>query len=307
MRSGVVLSESAADLDRVPPGWFRDQGLDLVVVACAEDEARWEAERLAAYTRRLGATGVEVYLSPWGYGKVLCPDPVIPSLYLHTHPQTLQVDSRGRRCARACPNDPRFLEWFSNSMRTLAWLMEVRGFVWEAPGFHYGRGAWACRCSYCQRLYSAAAQAPMPRQMTPEVLDFRRHSLNMFLLAAAAAVQSVDRRLQSVVVPPPPLDPATATTGADDWRILAHNSGTETMGIVVSPQPPALGLPPAEHYGEVAALAHAQGKRTWLWLETERLAPETVADARTMAKNLNLDAIIWSDYEQLRRFHPGAS
>jgi hypothetical protein len=304
LRNGVVLSESVAGLERVPPRWFRDRGLDLLVVACAEDEARWEAERLAGFLREVARSGVEVYLAPWGYGKVLYAETLAPSLYLHTHPQTLQIDSRGRRCPRACPNDPRFLEWFSNSMRTLAWLMEVRGFVWETPSFYYGRGAWACRCGYCQRLYAAAAGEPLPRQLNPEVTEFRRQSLNMFLLAAAAAVQSVDRRLQSVVIPPPPLDPATATSGADDWRILANNSGTDVLGLAVSPRPPALGLPPAEHYGAFASTAQAQGKGTWLWLETDRLTPEATNDARTMARNLRLDAIIWSEYEQLRRLAP---
>ena len=305
LHNGVVLSEPISALDQVPPGWFRDQDLNVVVVVCAEDEARWEAERLAAFTRQVAQTGTEVYLAPWGYGKVLDPDPVVPSLYLHTHPQTLQVDSRGRRCPRACPNDPRFLEWFSNSMRTLAWLMETQGFVWETPRFFYGRGTWACRCTYCQRLFSAAAGEPLPRQLTPEVLEFRRHSLNMFLLAAAAAVQSVDRRLKSIVVPPAPLDPATVTTGADDWRVLAGNSGTETLGLAVSPQPPALGLPPPEHYAESVVSAQSQGKGVWLWLETERLTPETVNDARTLARQLSLEAIIWSDYDQLRRSSPG--
>jgi hypothetical protein len=186
-------------------------------------------------------------------------------------------------------------------MRTLAWLMEVRGFVWEAPGFYYGRGGWACRCSYCQRLFTAAAGEAMPKQLTPEVLEFRRQSLNMFLLAAAAAVQSVDRRLRSIVIPPSPLESATGTSGADDWRILAKNSGTDTLGLVVSPRPPALGLPPAEHFAAVASTAQAQGKGLWLWLETERLTPEAANDARTLARNLRLDAIIWSEYEQLRR------
>ena len=63
------------------------------------------------------------------------------------------------------------------------------------------------------------------------MLEFRRHSLNMFLLAAAAAVQSVDRRLKSIVVPPPALEPATGTSGADDWRILATNSGTAALRV----------------------------------------------------------------------------
>jgi hypothetical protein len=134
------------------------------------------------------------------------------------------------------------------------------------------------------------------------VLEFRRNSLNMFLLAAAAAVQSVDRRLKSIVVPPAPLEQATATSGADDWRILAGNSGLDALGLVISPQSPALGLAPTEHFAAEVAAAQREGKGVWLCLQTDRLTPEAVNDARSLARSLHLETIIWADYEQLRRF-----
>ncbi len=275
--------------------------MDFIVISCPEDEARWEAERLAAFTRAAAHAGLDRYLAPTGYGKVLDPDPAIPSLYLHTHPQTLQVDSRGRRCAKACPNDPRFLEWFAGSMRTLAWMVEARGFVWDAPSFYHSRGVWACRCSYCQRLFSAAAGQPLPRSLTPEVLDFRRRSLSLFLLAAAAAIQSVDRRLQSVVAPPPPLDPSTSTTGADDWRQLAANAGMESLALVVTPEGRGYRLPESDLLQPHSQAAAAEGKPLWLWLATEQLHPELVHEGRILARQLGAEAVVWSDYEGFRR------
>jgi hypothetical protein len=286
-----------ARLDEISPAWLRDQGLEFIVISCPEDEVRWEAERLAAFTRAAAAAGLERYIAPTGYGKVLDPDPALPSLYLHTHPQTLQIDSRGRRCARACPNDPRFLEWFAGSMRTLAWLVEARGFVWDAPAFYHSRGVWACRCTYCQRLFGAAAGEALPRELTAEVLDFRRQSLSLFLLAAAAAVQSVDRRLESVVAPPPPLDPATSTTGADDWRLLAANSGMDGLSLVIAPEGRGYRLPDPGALQPYASAAAAEGKPLWLWLATEQLHPELVHEGRALARQLRAEAVIWSDYE----------
>lgn len=300
-RNGVVVASELGRLEEIPLGWIRDQGLDFLVVSCPEDEARWEAESLAAFVRAAARVGLEPYLAPVGYGKVLDPDPAISSLYLHTHPQTLQIDSRGRRCAKACPNDPRYLEWFAGSMRTLAWMVEVRGFIWDAPSFYHSRGVWACHCSYCRRLYSAAAGQPLPRELTPEVLDFRRQSLNLFLLAAAAAVQSVDRRLHSLVAPPPPLDPATGTTGCDDWRLLAANSGMDALGLVVAPEGRGYRLPDANLLRPSAEAAAAEGKSLWLWLATEHLHPELVDEGRILARQLGAEAVVWSDYEGLRR------
>ena len=301
LRNGLVLAGGLSGLDEIPLPWLRDQGIDFVVITCPEDEARWEAERLAAFTRRAGRAGLDRYLAPTGYGKVLDPDPGLSSLYLHTHPQTLQVDSRGRHCAKACPNDPRFLEWFAGSMRTLAWMVEARGFVWDSPTFYHSRGVWACRCSYCQRLFSAQAGQPLPRELTPEVLDFRRQSLSLFLLAAAAAVQSVDRRLESVVAPPAPVDPATATSGADDWRVLAGNSGMEALGLVVAPEGRGYRLPEPGLLQPYAQAAAAEGKPLWLWLTAEQLHPEIVHEGRILARQLEAEAVVWSDYEAFSR------
>jgi len=301
-----VLAGRISGLETVSLRWLRDQGISFAVITCPEDEARWEAERLGAFARELPRAGLEGYLAPVGYGKVLDPDPAVTSLYLHTHPGTLQIDSRGRRCPKACPNDPRFLEWFANSMRTLAWLVEVKGFIWDSPTFYHSRGAWACRCTYCQRLFSAAAGEPMPRELLPEVLDFRRSSLSLFLLAATAAIQSVDRRLQSIVVPPPPLDPRTATGGADNWKVLASNSGAAIMGLVVSPEGRGYRLPEESALLPSVEAARAEGKPVWLWLTAERLHPELVQEGRKLARNLRLEAIVWSDYETLRQARPGS-
>ncbi len=301
LRNGIVLAENLARLDEIAPSWLREQGVDFLVIGCPEDEVRWEAERLADFSRAAARAGLRRYLAPAGYGKVLDPDPAISSLYLHTHAHTLQVDSRGRRCARACPNDPRFLEWFAGSMRTLAWMVEANGFVWDAPSFYHSRGVWACRCSYCQRLFSAQAGFPLPQSLTTEVLDFRRQSLNLFLLAAAAAVQSVDRRLQSVIAPPAPLDPATDVSGADDWRVLAANSGAAALALVMAPEGRGYRLPDAGALQPYASAAAAEGKLLWLWLTAEELRPELVDEGRILARQLQAEAVVWSDYEGFAR------
>jgi len=159
MQVGLCLAGGTQELSRVDLDQIIDLGFSCLFVGCYEDDVHWRAEELAGFVRRARARHVEVIAAPWGYGKVLDPDPAVPSLYVETHPQSLQVDSRGRRCPKACPNNPYFLEWFSSQMRTLAWMLETNGFLWDEPSFHYSRGTWACRCEYCQRLYGKAGQA----------------------------------------------------------------------------------------------------------------------------------------------------
>ena len=195
------------------------------------------------------------------------PDPALPSLYIETHPQSLQVDNRGRRCPKACPNNPYFLEWFSSSMRTLAWLVEATGFLWDEPSFHYSRGTWACRCVYCQRLYQAAQGREMPRDFEEARWAFREVSLIIFLLAAAAAVQAVDYRLESLVTPTPALAGTPVLSGTGDWNAIAACSACDALSAFVPWQHHNAPLEQALRDVHKEAQRHAQrhGKRVLLW------------------------------------------
>ncbi len=301
MQVGLLCSGGVDDLRHVDLGLVYDIGIRTLFIACYEDEVRWQAEDLAGFFRQARAAGLEPYAVPWGYGRLLAPDPSIDSLYLQVHPDTSQVDSRGKRVRKACPNDPRFLEWFSSSVRTLAWLLECRGFVWDEPGFHHHRGLWSCRCGYCKRLFAAAYGHEMPRELTDEVLLFRRQSVSMFLLAAAAAVRSVDRRLQSLVVPSPRLGKEQRYTGSEDIAVLAQCAGVDGLCITVPWQEMGWDM----EYGirEVnkgpAQIAHAHKKGCGLWLMAGPRREDRTIDALEFAARAGTDAVVLSDYDGL--------
>jgi len=301
MQVGVFVSGGVDNLKRVDTALLSSVGFRAVFVACFEDEVRWRAEEIAAFVRRARTAGLEPYAVPWGYGRLLAPAPSIDSLYLQVHADTSQIDSRGRRVRRACPNDPRFLEWFSSSVRTLAWLLECRGFVWDEPGFHHGRGGWSCRCGYCKRLFAAAYGHEMPRELTDEVLQFRRHSLSMFILAAAAAIQSVDRRLQSLVVPSPRLGREQWYSGNEDLGLLAQCAGVDGLCMPVPWQEMGWDM----EYGlrEVqkgaAGITHAHQKGCAVWLTASPRPSDRTVDAIEYAARVGTDAVILSDYGSL--------
>lgn len=301
MQVGLGLAGGTAELARVDLGQLSDLGFACLFVACHEDDVHWRAEEIAAFSRRARARGLEVYVVPAGYGKVLDPDPALPSLYVDTHPQALQVDNRGRRCPKACPNNPYFLEWFSSSMRTLAWLVEASGFLWDEPSFHHSRGTWACRCQYCQRLYQASHGGEMPRDFDEEAIGFRDSSIVIFLLAAAAAIQAVDYRLESFVMPTPALPGRPVFSGTGDWDAIAASSACDALSAFVPWQHHNAPLEQALRDIQQEAQRHAQrhGKRTLLWTAASPSPRDRVLDAIRLAAKAGAERLVLADYGSL--------
>lgn len=301
MNVGIAVTSGVKDLRRVDTGLLRSLGFSGVFVVCYEDEVRWHVEDIAAFVRKARSDGLEPYAVPYGYGRFLDPDASVESLYITTHPDTCQVDTRGRRVPRACPNHPRFLEWFSSSMRTLAWLLEVRGFLWDEPSFHYARGQWACHCHYCSRLFRAGYGHDMPRELTDEALEFRRNSVLMFILAAAAAIQSVDRKLGSLVMPLPAPAGQSSTAGAEGLQDLVGCSGVDGLFSLVPWQDLGWDMEHAvrEAVDGHGKLAHRHGKASALWLTASPAREDRIVDTVTYAARVGADALVLADYHSL--------
>ncbi len=303
MDIGLAITGGIQSLDEVNIAAIAGSGVGSLFVGCYEDELRWEAERMAVFVREARRSGLECYAIPWGYGRLLDPDPRIPSLYVHTWPQTLQIDSRGRRCPKACPNDPRFLEWFTSSIRTLAWLLEVNGFVWDEPSFHYSRGVWSCRCEYCQRLFRGSYDKELPKRLTPEVLEFRRQSIALFLLAARAAIHAVDRRLRSIVMPPPLASAHFRYTGADNWTLLAESAAVDAISLLSIGNDNSLIDSNMPSYTDAASAVAAQGKQLWVWVASDLEDTASVVRQKQLARSLGASRLVIADYTSLVDLH----
>lgn len=301
MQVGLCLAGGTPELARVNLDLLLDLGFSCLFVGCYEDDVHWRAEELSGFVRRARAHQLEVFAVPWGFGKVLDPDPAVPSLYVETHPQSLQIDSRGRRAPKACPNNPYFLEWFSSSLRTLAWMLEVNGFLWDEPSFHYSRGTWACRCEYCQRLFHASLGREMPREFSDLIVSFREFSIVMFLLAAAAAIQSVDYRLQSFVMPTPALPGFQVHSGTGNWETLAASSACDGLSLFVPWQHNDVPMEQAvrDLYREGVRHADRHGKRTLLWLAASPSPRDRIVDALTVARQSGAETLVLADYGTL--------
>lgn len=290
-----------AALETVDPRELAAIGFRSVFVACAEDEMRWHAEQAAAFTRSSQSAGLEVYAVPLGYGKVMDPDPSIDSLYVREHPQNLQIDSRGRRCGRACPNNPAFLEWFSSNMRTLAWLLECDGFLWDEPSFYYSRGSWACRCPYCKRLFFSQHQRELPVDLDEAAMRFRRASIVMFLLAAAAATQAADRRLLSLVMPSSSVSSREVGLGTDGWDSLLESSGVDRLSVYAPWQTQGRDMETAIRSTHEAAsrAARARQKDSIMWIGGSPHPRDRLLAALQVAHLAGVKHLVIAGYQSL--------
>ncbi len=232
MRVGVMLSQSLVSLDHVPLQALADAGVWAVLLRCFEDEIRWRAPAAEAFARSAAAAGLRVFLVPAGYGGIFCPEQHPTSLFVQAHPQVRQVDLRGRRIPRACPNNPAYIEWLASSLRTLAWLIDADGFVWEEPGFYYNRGLWTCRCSYCQGRYAAQFGGTMPAELSPQLAGLRQRSIADLVATISGAVKGVDSRLACLLMPTPAPQSGAIPNGNENWRMLSAVGDLD--GLIVS-------------------------------------------------------------------------
>ncbi len=301
MKVGLSIGGGVSAMEHLEPRELAADGFASVFVACYEDEMRWHAQTAADFMRTCQAVGLETYAVPLGYGLVNDPDPSTESLYVREHPHNCQVDNRGRRVPKACPNNPAFLEWFASNMRTLAWLLECRGFLWDEPTFYFSRGAWACRCTWCQRLFFAQHQQQMPLEIDERVVSFRRNSLLMFLLAAAAAIQAVDRRLLSIVMPTSSASSLEAGLAGDALSYLAGGSGIDVLSVFVPWQSEARDMETAVRntYQEAAAASGKYGKDTIIWIGGSPHPRDRLLEALRVAHQAGVQHLVIAGHQTL--------
>ena len=312
MRVGLSIGGGGSAMERLEPRDLAADGFASVFLACYEDEMRWLAQTVADFARACQSAHLEVFVVPIGYGRVFDPDPSTESLYVREHARNCQVDSRGRRVPKACPNNPAFLEWFSSNMRTLAWLVECSGFLWDEPALYFTRGTWACRCEWCQRHFFAERQRQLPLELDSDVARFRRDTLLMFLLAAAAAVQAVDRRLLSVVMPLSTASSHEAGLAADTLGPIAESTATDALSVYVPWQTQGRDMEVALTTAaeDARAATRKNRKPVMLWIGGSPHPRDKLLEALTVARRADMQHLVIAGHQTLtasaayERFRP---
>jgi hypothetical protein len=297
----LSIGGGVSAMEHLEPRELAADGFASVFLACYEDEMRWHAQAAADFSRACQAAALEVVVVPLGYGRVIDPDSSTESLYVREHAKNCQVDSRGRRVPKACPNNPAFLEWFSSNMRTLAWLLECSAFLWDEPSLYSARGTWACRCEWCQRLFFAEHQRQMPLELDTEVARFRRDTLLMFLLAATAAIQAVDRRLGSIVMPTSSASSREAGLADDTLGPVADSSAVDALSVYVPWQSEGRDLEVAirSTAEEAQAATGRNRKPVILWVGGSPHPRDRLLEAMRIASRAGIEHLVIAGHQTL--------
>lgn len=198
-----------------------------IIHTFSENDQLYYCDTLKDFVGLSKEKGLEVYLDPWGVGRVFGGEAF--SKFVADHPEECQILSSGKRAAAACPNRRPFQDFM------IAWVesaCDLGGDVifWDEPHY-YLNGAlalkdpekyqdWACCCDVCQSQFQKEYGLSMKQDLTPEIARFREKSLILFLKKLCQRVHEKGLR-NAVCLLPSPLPKFSRILGIEEWRSLA--------------------------------------------------------------------------------------
>lgn len=163
---------------------LRKNGFNLIVHTYNENDQLFYKRTMNEIVRMTKEEGFEVYVDPWGVGKVFGGESF--SNFVACNLDCLQMLSDGKPAGAACPMNPRFrnfmITWIEDALESGTDMI-----FWDEPHFSLptflgGRaGTWGCRCNICQGLFQERFNYPMPAEKTPDVHAFLEWGIRDFL------------------------------------------------------------------------------------------------------------------------------
>ena len=173
---------------------------NAVILALTEFDIDFWFPNIIEITKVAKELGMKVYLDTWGIGKWFGGEP--PSLFLTNNPGNRQVSAlTGEALPNACFNTPAFRDYFYRICEKLAREVPADGFFWDEPHYALPKGIasitggvaddWACRCPICQKKFEQQYGYPMPKLLTPEVVQFRENEALETLRVASEKIKAI--------------------------------------------------------------------------------------------------------------------
>jgi hypothetical protein len=256
------------------------------------------------------SSGMQVLVDPWGVGNTFGGQ--AESWFIARHPDECQVLSNGRPVGAACLNSHVYRD-FLVEWAAAAWALGPDALFWDEPHWAsisrleaMGRtevitdksreAEWACVCTRCVALFEDQYGKQHPRDLTDDVVSFRRASLVSFIREVTTGAADLGAVNQLCLLPhfegPHSLSKA-------HWEEVASLPSLSTFGT--DPywgqfSRPLKGF--VDNVSEfVVELARRHSKNPQIWIQGFKLGPEDTNDIDTavsMVRAAGVDDIwVW--------------
>ncbi len=212
-----------------------DDGCNFVVHTMSEHDIAYHAGTMADIVKASQEAGLEVFLDPWGFGRVFGGESF--STFVKTYPhcrQQLNFTEGEIKVYKACLNSKTFRDtmaaWIELAAKTGA-----EGVFWDEPHLFFGeftplfggrkRDIWGCACGVCADIFKQQLQYEMPVDFTDDVKAFRQATIVNFLEYLASLASK--KGLKNAVCLFPTTDPRY---GVYDWEKVAMIKSMDVFG-----------------------------------------------------------------------------
>ena len=253
----------------------------FVVHTLSENDLKYYHETMRQIVEISHQAGLEVYLDPWGVGRVFGGEAF--SHFACEHLQARQILSDGSSAPAACFNHPAFGE-FMHQWTRAAIEMGADVLFWDEPHFikrvpKSEDELWACRCEACQQKFRQQFGHPLPLKFTEEVRRFRHESVVSFLQELCHLAKSQGRKNALCFLPNREDEDSELAL----WTRLASIKDLDIMGTDPYWWSRKLDVKayvskPAQ---KIAKMATEYGKEGQMWVQNFLITPETEEYVRT--------------------------
>lgn len=205
---------------------------DFVVHTYTEFDLYFNSLVMREIVKMSHEVGLEVYINPWGLGKVFGGiEPL--SRFVAEHPDQCQRMRDISHAPTACLNSPAFRDlmklWIDSAADTGADIV-----FWDEPHFHYTfemllgdqtKQNWACACDRCRDLFKEKYNRDLPKGLDEDVIQFRDDTI--YSLLSELTEHAAGKGLQNAVCVLPDENPLF---GISSWEVLAKLPSVSIFG-----------------------------------------------------------------------------
>jgi len=205
-----------------------DHGVNAILYAISEFDFYFWRSGIIKVIERAKEMGFKVYLSLWGWGGIFGEGP--PSMYLQDHVKGRQVSAiRDKPLCAACFNCEEFKNYLIASLKALSEENDVDYFLLQGVGYKVlGDKDWSCRCECCRTLFKEEYGYEMPKELTADVMSFRKTKLIEFIKEISRAIKVADSKKRVALCLPLELD---VKLGIGDWSEVVAINEVDMLGM----------------------------------------------------------------------------